>query len=262
MFTAGPGLFRNPRSAAARRFPTTSTRPGRRLIRYGVLADSEWAREIGRRMMLMATYDSLPNGVVKDGLLGDSVATGEWSNLAHPWPLCQVLEAIAWLPREFGPNRENHIVRSTSVVNEVLYEKGRISYSTYDAPQGAHEVLRLAFRPTSIEADGRRLTERPDLDANGYTVTPLPNGDCIVTMRHDGRNRIVVEGEDPQQVADDSAFSLQRAPGRAVADAAADGGSLRTSSRGRRRDDLQFHRQPSLPDGRRGAGRRLGGCLR
>ena len=76
---------------------------GPTLLRYGALAHSEWASEIGRRMMLMATYDSLPNGVVKDGLFGDQVATAEWSNLAHPWPLCQVLEAIAWLPEKFAP---------------------------------------------------------------------------------------------------------------------------------------------------------------
>jgi hypothetical protein len=181
---------------------------GPTLIRYGVLAHSEWAREIGRRMMLMATYDSLPDGVVKDGLLGDQVATGEWSNLAHPWPLCQVLEAIAWMPREFAPNRENHIVRSTSVVREVLYEKGRISYTTFDAPVGVREVLRLAFRPTSVRADGGRLKLRRSLDANGYALEPLGNGDFIVTLRHDGKPRVVVEGEDPQKVADDSAFDL------------------------------------------------------
>jgi hypothetical protein len=202
---------------------------GPTLIRYGVLADSEWAREIGRRMMLLATYDSLPNGVVKDGLFGNSVATGEWSNLAHPWPLCQVLEAIAWLPREFGPNRENHIVCSSSVVKDVLYAKGRISYSTYDAPRGVQEVLRLAFRPTAIEADDRRLPERNDLDAEGYTVTPLPNGDCVVTVRHDGRNCVVVAGDDPQQAADEPTFRFSGA-WTVVADAAAEGGSLRTSA--------------------------------
>src|ERR1017187_2665719 len=113
-------------------------------------------------MLLLATYDSLPNGVVKDGLLGDQVATGEWSNLAHPWPLCQVLEAIAWLPETFGPNRENHIVRSTSVVREVLYEKGRITYTTCGAPNGARELLRLASPPPSIKAKGHRFKERPD----------------------------------------------------------------------------------------------------
>lgn len=202
---------------------------GPSLIRYGVLANSEWAREIGRRMMLMATYDSLPNGVVKDGLLGAQVATGEWSNLAHPWPLCQVMEAIAWLPQYFGPNRENHIVRSTTVVSDVLYEPGRISYTTCDAPNGVQEVLRLAFCPRSIKANGHSLKQRPALDANGYSVTPLMNGDCIVTIRHDGRTHVVVEGPDPQQAADDTAFALAGA-WTAVADSEAHGGSYRAAN--------------------------------
>jgi len=202
---------------------------GPTLIRYGVLAGSEWAREIGRRMMLMATYDSLPNGVVKDGLHGDQVATGEWSNLAHPWPLCQALEAIAWLPECFGPNRENHIVRSTSVVTSVLYEQGRIAYSTYDAPPGVQEVLRLAFQPASVEANGRRLTPRSDLNRNGYSVAALPNGDCIVTVRHDGRRRILVTGPDPQQVADEGAFAFT-GPWVEVRNAAAYGGSFRSTA--------------------------------
>jgi hypothetical protein len=199
---------------------------GPTLIRYGVLADSAWAREIGRRMMLMATYDSLPNGVVKDGLFGGQVATGEWSNLAHPWPLCQVLEAIAWLPREFGPNRENHIVRSTSVLNDVAYGKGRVSYSTFDAPTGTEDVLRLAFTPTSVKADGRSLRPRRDLNANGYLSESLVNGDCLVTLRHDGRKRVVVEGPDPQQVADDEAFAFT-GEWRAVGAPAAHQGSYR-----------------------------------
>jgi hypothetical protein len=159
-------------------------------------------------MMILATYDSLENGVVKDGLFGDQVATGEWSNLAHPWPLCQVMEAIAWLPREFGPNRENHIVRSTSVVNDVLYQKGRVSYSTYDAPAGVQEVLRLSFVPTSVRADGRHLARVPNLNEKGFILTPLENGDCIITIRHDDRKHVVVEGLDLQEVTDDSAFEF------------------------------------------------------
>jgi hypothetical protein len=202
---------------------------GPTLIRYGVLANSDWALEIGRRMMLMATYDSLANGVVKDGLLGDQVATSEWSNLAHPWPLCQALEALAWLPEVFGPNRENHIVRSTSVVSDVLYEPGRISYTTHDAPSGVQEVFRLAFRPTSIRADGRRLRERPALNANGYSIVPLPNGDCIVTIRHDGRTCVVVEGPDPEQAAADTAFAVTGA-WTAITDSAAHGGSFQTAN--------------------------------
>jgi hypothetical protein len=168
---------------------------GPTFIRYGVLANDPWAKEIGRRMMLMATYDSDGNGVVKDGLLGDSVATGEWSNLAHPWPLCQVMEAMAWMPKELGPNRESHIMRSSSVVNQVRYDAGGLSYSTFDALPPAVDVLRLAYVPTSVRADGKRL-ERTDR-ANGYRVEKLRNGDAIVTIRHDGAKRIEIAGPDP-----------------------------------------------------------------
>jgi len=168
------------------------------IIRYGAIESDPWAVEIGRRMILMATYDSDTNGVVKDGLLGQAVATGEWSNLAHPWPLCQALEAMAWMPRELGPNRENHIVRCASVVQDVRYEKGRVSYRTYDARPPALDVLRLAFEPRQIRADDAPLPRRTDLEANGYVVEALSNGDCLVQVRHDGRRAIAVEGPDPQ----------------------------------------------------------------
>ncbi|SPE61387.1 exported hypothetical protein [Verrucomicrobia bacterium] len=204
---------------------------GPTLIRLGILASNEWAREIGRRMMLMATYDSLPNGVVKDGLFGDQVATGEWSNLAHPWPLCQVMEALAWLPREFGPNRENHIMRSSSVVQQVSYEKGRIAYTTFDAASPSTDLLRLSFRPNSIHADGRRLKERRDSTANGYCIDELANHDCLVMIRHDGRRHVLVEGEDPQQEVNHSRFTYV-GDWSEVKDGADGGGSLHVSSRG------------------------------
>jgi hypothetical protein len=108
----------------------------------------------------------------------------------------------------------------------VLYEKGRINYSTYDAPKGTYAVLRLAFRPNVVRADGHRLKERAVLNANGYTVEPLSNDDCIVTIRHDGSKRILVEGNDPQQVADDTAFAAAGAWTTAV-ESAALGGSFR-----------------------------------
>jgi hypothetical protein len=210
------------------------------LLRYGALAESDWAREIGRRMMLMATYDSLRNGVVKDGLLGEQVATGEWSNLAHPWPLCQTLEAIAWLPEAFAPNRENHLVRSSSVVNEIFYEKGRIRYRSFDAPAGTHEVLRLAFRPTSVRADGQPLRERSDLAASGYTLRPLTNGDCLLTIRHDGRQHILVEGPDPQETADDPSCEVTGTWATAH-DTNALGGSYRLTDQAGATLSFRFH---------------------
>ena len=234
---------------------------GPTLIRYGVLAHSAWATEIGRRMMLMATYDSLPNGVVKDGLFGDQVATAEWSNLAHPWPLCQVLEAMAWLPEQFAPNRENHIVRSSSVVQKVQYDKGRITYATFDSPRGVQEVLRLAFCPASVYADGHRLKHRPTLDAKGYSLAPLGNGDWIVTIRHDGCRQVEVTGDDPQQVADAQAFTFTGAWAE-VKDATAPNGSYRSARPNECHGEFPLFWQPGAAAGEGGPRRRVGGRLR
>jgi hypothetical protein len=171
---------------------------GPAFLRYGVLADDERMREIGRRMMIMAAYDSTATGYVLDGLAGEVVAAKDWLNLAQPWPLCQAFKAIAAWPEVFGANRENHIVSSSSVVNLVMYQKGRISYSTFDAPENTIDTLRLSFAPLAVTSGGRPLVKRGDLKAEGFTVKPLANGDCIVRIRHDGFREISVQGEDPQ----------------------------------------------------------------
>jgi len=36
----------------------------------------------------------------------------------------------------------------------------------------------------------------------------LPNGDCLVSIRHDGRTRVAVEGDDPQQCLADGALAF------------------------------------------------------
>lgn len=178
---------------------------GPTLLRFGLLAENDRIFEIGRRMMIMATYDSHENGVVKDGLYGESVATKEWSNLAHPWPLCQVMEALTWTPELFGPKHENHIMRSTSVVNHVVYEKNKITYTTFDAPDNTFDIVRLTYRPTSITADKKQLTELNTLNRNGYTVKLLPDADYIVTVRHDRATNIIIKGQDDlQEQVDDT----------------------------------------------------------
>ncbi len=203
------------------------------LLRYAYLAEDERLREIGRRMILMATYDTDEKGVVKDGLLGQAVATGEWSNLAHPWPLCQAMEAMAWTPDIFAPARENHILRSTSVINHIVYGDGRIEYTTFDAPKETVELLRLAFRPTRIQAGATPLEERPALDANGYRVQALPGGDFLVNLRHDGESKVLVEGDDPQQtrpateIEQSGVWSPRPNGERTILEATAEGARLR-----------------------------------
>jgi hypothetical protein len=177
------------------------------LIRLGEMAQDEWAREVGRRMLMMATYDSSERGVVLDGVAGDVVAAADWLNLAHPWPLCQILIAMEYRPELYGAARENHLMHTKSVVTSIVYDDGAIRYSTFDAPPGSVDILRLAFEPKSITADGKALSRRSDVNENGFTVATLPNGDCIVNVRHDGAREVRVTGDDPQEVVDDAALS-------------------------------------------------------
>jgi hypothetical protein len=196
---------------------------------YGVEAHDEWGRELARRQQILATYDVHDTGVVEDNIDGGQIAAGEWFNGTHPSALHWLLMTMGWMPEIMGPARENHVVRSTAVVNSIVYGKGSILYSTFDAPANTVDTMRLAFEPTRITADGAALGKRSDLAANGYTSRALPNGDFIIKVRHDGARRISLEGRDPQQVIDDGALKYQGEWAKA-AQAASWKGTLHTTS--------------------------------
>lgn len=174
------------------------------LARYGVEADSEWGRELARRMLILSTYDIHDTGVVEDDIRGGVRAADTWVNGAVHSALKWILRTMSWLPEVTGATRENHIMRSTAVVNSVIYSRGLVRYSTFDAPAETVDVLRLAFEPRKILADGKPLQKRSALNANGYTTERLPSGDVIVGIRHDGATNVEVSGRDPQKVADDA----------------------------------------------------------
>ncbi|HOW69392.1 MAG TPA: malectin domain-containing carbohydrate-binding protein [Phycisphaerae bacterium] len=169
---------------------------------YGQLAGSEWGREMCRRQILLATYDGLETGVVEDNLDGGAIVAGDWFKIAQPMTLKHCLAAMAWMPDVLGASRENHIMRSSSVVTHVHDDGGRIFYSTHDAPPETVETLRLAYEPSTVEVDGadrKPLPLRQDLMENGYTIRRLPDGDFILTIRHDGFRSITLTGNDPQR---------------------------------------------------------------
>ena len=169
---------------------------------FGEEARSPWGRELARRMQILATYDGHETGVSEDNIDGGGIVNNDWFKIAHPMALKHLLATMAWLPEELGAVRENHIMRSTAVVKEVIYGKGAIRYTTFDAPAGTIDVLRLAFVPQQVTAEGQLLTKRSDLQANGYQVKTLASGDSLVWIRHDGARSIVIQGDDPQSMSD------------------------------------------------------------
>ena len=105
---------------------------------------------MARRQSILCTYDAHETGVVEDGIDGGVVVAGA---LVQPGPSLAAAGGPGDARLAAGdcsaPDRENHIMRSTSVVRDVRYGKGRIAYSTFDAPAPSEDVLRLAFTPTA-----------------------------------------------------------------------------------------------------------------
>lgn len=194
-------------------YPESSTCCGRSLwyvtnaiasmfTRYAAEANDEWAYEIGRRSQILGTYDISPDGHSQDLLDGGAFVSWRWLKNAGPKALKDTLRTIQWMPELAAPPRENHIVNSTATVKNVHYGKGHITYETFDAPGGTTDVLRLAFVPKRITANGKVLSIGNGSQA--YQVKALPMGDAIVTIHHEGSVAIDVVGEDPQRAADPS----------------------------------------------------------
>jgi hypothetical protein len=169
------------------------------MAQYAVETGSPWAREIARRMQILATYDGHETGVSEDNIDGGFVVNADWFKIAHPMALKHLLGTIAWMPEEFGPAKENHIVRSTAVVSNVTHDNVALFFSTFDAPARTITLLRLASRPQFVEAPfAGRLQLRRDLRENGYTADALGGGDWMVAVRHDGLKDIQIPFDDPQ----------------------------------------------------------------
>jgi hypothetical protein len=97
--------------------------------------------------------------------------------------------AMAAIP-EFAPAHADHVLRSSSVVQQVKYAARSVEYRTFDA--AATEVLRLSFKPSRVTAGGAALHERGDSREAGYMLQPLADGDWIVRVRHVDSGEIVL----------------------------------------------------------------------
>ena len=120
---------------------------------------------------------------------GLDYADSYWFDDGYADHIRHYLWAMAAIP-EFAPTRENHLLRSSSVVTHVSYGRNKIQYKTFDPDAG--EVLRLAAAPAQITADAKPLPRSDDPTKAGFTARPLPGGDWIVRIRHHAAREINV----------------------------------------------------------------------
>ncbi len=99
--------------------------------------------------------------------------------------------ALGAIP-EFAPKHEDHLLRSSTIVQMVQYGKRSIHYRTFGPI--ATEVLRLTYKPSEVKVGGTSISAQPDLKIQGYTITLLPGGDYVIHLRHTGSGDVQITG--------------------------------------------------------------------
>jgi hypothetical protein len=147
------------------------------------------ARELAARSLNWATYTCSEDGVVA---VGEDRDQGWWFSDGYGDYIRHFLVAMAAVPA-WAPRRENHLLRSTSVVDRIEYAPGRIAWTTFD-PEST-ETLRLTSRPIAVTVDGDPLKERAGQGDQGFVARPLPGGGVLLRIRHRGRGQGASPGE-------------------------------------------------------------------
>jgi hypothetical protein len=146
------------------------------------------AREDAFRSLNYATYFAGSDGRI--ACCGVDYHDSFWFSDGYADYLRHFQWAMGAVP-EFAPLHADHILHSTSVVQNVKYNAGRVRYRAFD--NDSTEVLRLSFKPARVNAGGVALAERQDTDGAGYVVQALAGGDWAVRVRHTTPGEVVVE---------------------------------------------------------------------
>ncbi|MCW3045887.1 MAG: hypothetical protein JWO74_171 [Solirubrobacterales bacterium] len=156
---------------------------------YAARTGDKGARERAYRALNYATYFTDDDGRV--ACCGDDFDNPYWFDDGYADYARNFSWAMGALP-DLAPRGQDHLLASTSVVQQVAYAKRGVTYRTFHGD--GTETLRLTFRPTTVTADGRPLQRRARLDQAGYTVTPLRGGDVVVRVRRDAARDVAISG--------------------------------------------------------------------
>ena len=90
-----------------------------------------------------------------------------------------------WAVPEWAPADESHLVGSSSVVTKIAYERGSVTYSTFD--NVSNDVLRLDFTPDSVWSGGHKIKRVAALSPEGEGYT-LDDATHVLRIRHVSRD--------------------------------------------------------------------------
>jgi hypothetical protein len=112
-------------------------------------------------------------------VVGEDKNEGWWFSDGYGDYIRHFLVGMAAVP-EWAPAKEDHLLRSTSIVRSITYDAAKITYDTFDA--AGSEVLRLRARPASVRAGDAELREAADGARDSFRVTPVEGGGVVVRI--------------------------------------------------------------------------------
>jgi hypothetical protein len=83
------------------------------------------------------------------------------------------LRAMASAP-QLAPDNADHLLRTSSIVKNIVYHSQKISYAIYD--NTSKEIFRLTEKPGEVKVNGKTLSEAADVNSEGWTWQPLASG--------------------------------------------------------------------------------------
>lgn len=146
---------------------------------------NEWFKEQAYRFFNWATYVCDENGYV---IVGPDFPPQYWFTDGYGDYIRHFLEGMAAIP-EWAPADEDHLLRSTSVVQKIIYGNKSIDYKTFD-DEGV-EVLRVRWKPGEVKVSGKIINEINALDKDGWRWEKLDKGG-VLRIRHNSGSQMTI----------------------------------------------------------------------
>jgi hypothetical protein len=140
------------------------------------------ARDTAFRSFNWASYMCDRRGVVRVGPTEQTL----WFSDGYGDYMRHFMTGMGAVP-QWAPAGEDHLLRSTTVVPEIGYVPGRITYRAFE--RSGEEVLKVTFAPTVVQLDGTSIKQTPA--SPGWTYDAVAG---VVRIRREAATTVLVSG--------------------------------------------------------------------
>lgn len=149
-----------------------TARYGSACAMYFARTGEKWYREQAYRFLNVATYMTHDNGIVAVG----PNWPGAWFIDGYGDYIRHFIDAMAAVP-EWAPFGENHLLKSSSVIQKIKYGSKQISFTSFD--DSSRVIFRLASKPKLIRVNDKNVVQEAILKSNNWTWTSCAGGGIL-----------------------------------------------------------------------------------